>query len=186
MKPVLSNWDRLERLYTTVKKSKEWLHLNPAVNVVRGVGATHPRILFVAYSPTPQCHAGKKAYYHRINPTFVDIARELNVLPSECFFTTYMKIYRPGKQPTLQELDYARAVLEEEIRVLNPTAIVFADVQTAQSFLRLRGRNNLFGKTYRVAGIPAIVLTSVPNILRYSPSNRKYYLNEVERLKQVL
>lgn len=186
-KPILSRFDRLKRLYDQAEKESEWNNLKTQSRFVRGTGYVRPKILFISLYPAETCLNGGTVNYYKHSPIPADIARYLMVDPAECFYTSFIKYRKPIRRGlTDKELYLGKVIAQEEVRILNPTAIVVFDPIAGQSFLGLDSRNRLHNSIYRLRGIPVITITTPLNLESHNPHWRKYYLAQVEALKDVL
>ena len=165
-----------------------------ATNTVFAQGVPESRIMFVGEAPgaeedrhgVPFCGPSGQLLDKMLS--FIGLKRELN------FYITNTLFWRPpgNRQPTPDELQICRPLVEKHIALVNPKVLVLVGGTATQAILnetrgitRLRGQVFSYKNDYMDAAVPVHVIYH-PSYLLRQPLAKKQCWADLLALKQVI
>jgi uracil-DNA glycosylase family 4 len=183
--PLCSKKDRLEMLFSMIKKNTSLPYFNPEELFVPGVGNLDAKILVIGEAPGAEESIQGKPFVGRSGQLLSKLLDESEIDRTELYITNVVK-YRPpnNKTPEYKEcMQWFTACLQEEIAIIDPKIIVTVGASATKVFLGEKiSISSAEGKIHKIGGT-TLVPTFHPAYLLRNRSKIPQMLKTLELIK---
>lgn len=156
-------------------------------HIVFGDGLPTAKLMIVGEAPGAEEDLQAKPFVGRSGQLLTKMLLALNLNREDVYITNVVKCRPPeNRNPRKEEVASCAPFLLEQIRLVQPTAILALGTFAAQTLLQSdEPIMRLRGKSYTYAGRPLIV-TLHPAACLYNPSNKKYVWEDIKGIPDML
>ncbi len=183
--------DRLEAIRARYERESEVARrIEGWTSVVFGDGSPDARVMFVGEAPGADEDAQGVPFVGRAGKLLNEMIRAMGLSrEDDCYITNVLKVRPPNNRtPSVEEADLDSPFLLEQIRIIQPEAIVTLGRPAAHLLLRRTdAMGALRGRWFEFDGIPLMPTYHPAFLLRqYTPENRKKVWSDLQMVMERL